>query len=342
MSKLSFLRYAVGANYGRFLGNLKKISVREHRSLPGLILNFGNCFLRYGCGLSDYLSYEFWNKTAEQRREYVTIKDTDAFYSEVCPIQYKDFFSRKDQFLVNFAPYIARSFFTPAKGDLPQMERFLQGKEEVMVKPVDGLGGHGVHKQRVAEIGDTAAFYRELAEGGLFLEELIVQHEEMAELCPSSVNTIRVMTVNAGGKAEILYAGLRVGAGADVDNFHAGGMGVHVNIGTGKLEGSAINKSGERFEEHPITGIHFDGRQLPMWDEVRRICLEASAVNPNIHVVGWDVAITPEGPTFVEGNRRPGFDLPQMTSGRGRKDIMRRTYELLREAEEKRGSGHGI
>lgn len=342
MSKLSFLRYAVGANYGRFLDNLKKVSVREHRSLFGLILNFGYCFLRYGCGLSDYLSYEFWSKTGEQRREYVTIKDTDTFYSEVCPIQYKDFFSRKDQFLVNFAPYITRAFFVPQVDNLARMEEFLRDRDEVMVKPVDGLGGHGVHKQKTAEISDMAAFHRELVEGEAFLEELIVQHPEMAELCPSSVNTIRVMTVNAGGKAEILYAGLRVGAGADVDNFHAGGMGVHVNIETGRLEGSAINKSGERFEEHPITGVHFDKRQLPMWDEVRRICLEASAVNPNIHVVGWDVAITPQGPTFVEGNRRPGFDLPQMTSGRGRKDIMRRTYELLREAEEKRGSGHGI
>ena len=42
-----------------------------------------------------------------------------------------------------------------------------------------------------------------------------------------------------------------------------------------------------------------------MWDEVRRMCLEASCVNTNIHVVGWDVAITPDGPTFVEGN--PGL-----------------------------------
>lgn len=334
MSKLSFLRYAIGANYGRFLGNLKKVAAREHRSLPGLVLDFGNCFLRYGCGLSDYLSYEYWNKTAAERREYVTIKDTDVFYARVSPVKYKDFFSRKDQFLVNFAPYIRRGFFVPQEGNLAELQEFLRDKETVMVKPVDGLGGHGVHKQKVAEITDMAAFHRELVEQDGFLEELIVQHPEMAEFAPNSVNTIRVMTANAGGKAVILYAGLRVGAGADVDNFHAGGMGVHVNMETGVLEGSAINKNGERFEDHPVTGVHFDGRRIPMWDQVLRICLEASAVNPNIHVVGWDVAITPEGPTFVEGNRRPGFDLPQMTSCRGRKDILRQTYAMLDQAGE--------
>ena len=45
---MSFLRYAVGAKYGRFLGNLKKVSQREGRSVPGLACNFLMCFARYG------------------------------------------------------------------------------------------------------------------------------------------------------------------------------------------------------------------------------------------------------------------------------------------------------
>ena len=36
---------------------------------------------------------------------------------------------------------------------------------------------------------------------------------------------------------------------------------------------------------------------------------------------------------FVEGNRRPGFDLPQMTSHRGRKDIMRAAEAFIAAAE---------
>lgn len=330
---MSFLRYAHGAAYGRFWNHLKETAAQEDRSAVGLGFDFLGCLARYGCGLSDYLNYELWKKTAAERREYVTIRDMDAFYERVSPSAYKTFFTVKPNFLVNFAPYIRREFFVPEADNLPGLAAFLDGRTEVMVKPVDGLGGQGVHKVKTAELGDLAAYHRRLLEERLFLEELIVQHPALSALCPSSVNTIRVMTAHAGDKAVLLYAGLRVGAGADVDNFHSGGMGVAVDLDTGVLQGDAINKDRQVFSCHPVTGVKFDGYAIPMWDEVKRICLEASAVNPHIHVVGWDVALTPDGPTFVEGNRRPGFDLPQMTSRRGRRDILRQVDELLKAEE---------
>lgn len=331
MNTLSFLRYAYGAAYGRFWNNLKAVAARENRSAAGLGLDFLGCFARYGCGLSDYLNYELWNKTASQRKEYVTIKDMDAFYERVSPSAYKTFFTIKPNFLVNFAPYINRAFFVPEPDNLPALEAYLRDKTEVMVKPVDGLGGQGVHKVKTAEIGDLAVYHRELLSGNLFLEDVILQHPDLVALCPASVNTIRVMTVQAGDRAELLFACLRVGAGADVDNFHAGGMAVEVDLDTGKLMGNAVNKSCQEFTRHPVTNVKFNHFIIPMWEEVKRVCLTASRVNPHIHVVGWDVAVTPEGPTFVEGNRRPGFDLPQMTGRRGRRDIIRRVDALLKE-----------
>lgn len=330
---MPFFEYAIGANYGRFWRRLKEAGARDGRNPLALAAIFGGCMVKYGCGLTDYVDYQFWNLTGDERREYVTIKDSDIFYEKVNPSQYKTFFTVKPNFLKNFAPYIKRDYFLPEEGGAEELDRFLQGKDQVMVKPVDGLGGHGVRKLTVAELGDRAAFLQELKDNRLFLEEIIPQHPDISALCPTSVNTIRVMTVAAGGRSDILYAGLRVGAGADVDNFHAGGMGVHVNVDTGALEGDAVNKQGDLFPDHPVTGVHFDGRVLPMWDEVRRICLEAALVNPHIHVVGWDVAVTPGGPVFVEGNRRPGFDLPQMTSHRGRKDIMREAEAFISAAE---------
>ena len=103
----------------------KSVGKREGRNPVLLGADFMTCFLRYGCGLSDYLNYELWDKTGEQRREYVTIRDTEEFYERVSPSRYKDFFSLKNNFLTNFAPYIRRGFFVPAQGNLEEMERFL-------------------------------------------------------------------------------------------------------------------------------------------------------------------------------------------------------------------------
>ena len=49
--------------------------------------------------------------------------------------------------------------------------------------------------------------------------------------------------------------------------------------------------------------------------------LEASLESDKILVVGWDVAISENGPVIIEGNRRPGFDIVQVLSG-GRADIV--------------------
>lgn len=145
----------------------------------------------------------------------------------------------------------------------------------------------------------------------------------MSALCEKSVNTIRIMTSSTSGVPKIFFAGLRVGNGTrDVDNFHSGGMGILVDEETGVLIGQGIDKDLNHFSCHPFTKVKFDGYQLPFWDEIKKMVLEASLIEPRIMVIGWDVAITPDGPVFVEANRRPGFDMPQVLYKRGRKDLI--------------------
>lgn len=54
-------------------------------------------------------------------------------------------------------------------------------------------------------------------------------------------------------------------------------------------------------------------------------------VGVKILVVGWDVAFSENGPVIIEGNRRPGFDLVQMTDGRGRMDMVRDLTERTKD-----------
>ena len=61
--------------------------------------------------------------------------------------------------------------------------------------------------------------------------------------------------------------------------------------------------------------------------------LDAALMSKHIHVVGWDVAVTEEGCVLIEGNRRPGFDLVQVLSKRGRKDIMRECLDEINKCE---------
>ena len=332
---MSFLRYGIGANYSRFYHNLKDIAKRENRSLPSLLAAFTSSFLQCSCGLSDFLNYRLWEKSRKERGEYVTIGSCDRLYAQVSPATYKTFFTVKPNFLRNFSQYIHRDFFDPQQGTPEELAAFLEANPVFMEKPVDGLAGRDVRRRGVEEVPPAPDYYNQLREKRLFVEGYLVQHPDMAALAPASVNTLRVMTVCYDGEPELLYACCRVGSGtADVDNFHAGGMGVALDLESGKLRGEGINKDGQCFAAHPVTGISFDGYQIPFWAEAKAACLEAAKVNPHIHVVGWDVAITPDGPAFIEGNRRPGFDLVQMIEGRGRMDLVRRVYARRDQAKE--------
>lgn len=335
---MSIVSYAMSGNLKRFNKKLKEISIKENISYPKLKFKFINTFRLIGCGYSDFLNYELYKKSKKEIMEYATIKHQDKFYEIVSPSKYKTFFTIKTNFLRNFKDYIDRDFFD--NGSLEELKEFLKKHEYFMSKPYDGLGGHGVEKLYSKDIKDIKEFYDKLKNEKLFLEEYVIQNKEISKIVDSSVNTIRIMTFGYNGKSKILFACMRFSDGtASVDNFHQGGMACLVDIKSGKLVGSAFNKNLEYFDKHPKSGIKFDGFQIPNWDKVKKSVLDAALINKNIHVVGWDVAVTENGATFIEGNRRPGFDLVQVLSKRGRIDIMR---DCLNEINKNEGTNYKI
>ena len=62
---------------------------------------------------------------------------------------------------------------------------------------------------------------------------------------------------------------------------------------------------------HPITGAPIEGRVLPHWPAVLELARRAHGLIGDRVVVGWDIAILPDGPCLVEGNGRPDVDILQ-------------------------------
>jgi glutathione synthase/RimK-type ligase-like ATP-grasp enzyme len=104
-------------------------------------------------------------------------------------------------------------------------------------------------------------------------------------------------------------------------------MATEIDLKTGKLVRPALDKDLNEFTHHPKTNVKIEGFQIPFFKEVKEMVKEAALESDKILVVGWDVAITDEGPLIIEGNRRPGFDVVQVASRRGRMDIIRDVLE---------------
>ena len=299
-----------------------------------MIFDTGYCVFRYGFCLSDYLNYKLYNKNKKERKKYVSTTTENKFYETVSPSAYKKRYTVKPNFLADFKEYTKRDFIVPKEGNYEEFLKFLDNHEVFMSKPYDGLGGADVKKEYVKDIKDKKEYFENAIQNRIFLEELVKQHPDMNKLCSKSVNTMRIMTFNDNGNPRIIWMGLRVGNGINsIDNFHAQGMVVNVDMETGKLVGNAFDKNLDEYTEHPLTHVKFDGFQIPYFEEAKQMVLKASLESDKILVVGWDVAISENGPVIIEGNRRPGLDIVQVLSG-GQIDMINDVLDCVKKNKE--------
>jgi hypothetical protein len=151
------------------------------------------------------------------------------------------------------------------------------------------------------------------------VQERVVQHEKMAALSSSSVNTIRLQTVmDKDGNVIPFGPGVRIGrTGNIVDNWAKGGIFVGIDSRTGKLMDTGILKPkyGTKVTEHPDTHISFNGYQIPYYKEAECMAVELHKLMYRSHSIGWDIAITEKGPVIIEGNDRWEITLIQAVHG---------------------------
>lgn len=147
------------------------------------------------------------------------------------------------------------------------------------------------------------------------VQKVIRQHPDMAKMNPSSVNTIRIMTIMLNGVPEVLSAVVRIGkAGSRVDNFHHGGMSCAINE-DGTLKNFACFVNGERRTQHE-NGFVFAEGKVPNF---QRVCNEAKKLHcclPMFGLISWDLCIDEIGdPVLIEYNIGGGITLHQTCNG---------------------------
>ena len=95
------------------------------------------------------------------------------------------------------------------------------------MKPIDGLGGDGVKKDKLSNYKNVEELYNTMKKNNTFIEEIIIQNKKRGKISPNSINTLRVMTSNVNGNVKIFCIMARIGNGINfADNFHQGGVGV--------------------------------------------------------------------------------------------------------------------
>lgn len=203
-------------------------------------------------------------------------------------------------------------------------------------KKLGGIQGDGAFPLRidagslyVRDVQISVSDLRDRLDDRYLLQQRIYQHEAMSALHPSSVNTVRLITFASGSTVELFAAALRVGThGKSVDNWAAGGLIVGIDPERGELRGEGFYKPGYggRAQRHPDSGIPFEKLKIPFFEEAVALVSRLHGYLPDIHSIGWDVAITPQGPTIIEGNDDWEGGIPMVLE----RDFRKRFLEMCR------------
>lgn len=189
-----------------------------------------------------------------------------------------------------------------------------------ILKPRDGKGGREITTLTLPSDGPDSAQVaaRLTGDSDFVLQERVENHPAVASLGVRATLTVRTLTAqDVSGSVVVLRAALRIPSDPDalVDNLHQRGMAAAVDLSTGRLRPAYRLYGTEPFATHPRTGAPIAGLQLPGWDEVRTTALRAHAAFSSHVFIGWDIAITPDGPRVLEGNAQPGLDALQRSEG---------------------------
>lgn len=330
------LRRIRSFSFGRMLVYVREVKKETRTPSLLIVLDMLLCIVLYNVGFFDYHIFGFVHiRRHRDRKTFFTMRDNWRLCRLVNAPKDAKIFQDKIRFCNTFSQFLGREYLDLRRIDDKALAEFLRRHPVVFLKAPGGFGGLEVERFDASghDLGNAAhvrALYNDWIGRGLFLvEEGLAQHEAMRAVYPDSINTIRIVTLtDEKGEPHPLYAFLRTGrGGACVDNTTSGGLSALI-CADGVIRRPALSdKTGEYFDAHPDTGHSFIGFRIPYYNEAVRLCKRAAQVRPDMRYVGWDVAITPNGPVLVEGNDLPAYDgqiyYQQEHPGRGLKPAIR-------------------
>lgn len=202
---------------------------------------------------------------------------------------------------------------------------FERYQRNLFFKPVTGRGGNGIYvfkKQggnytcqgKTVKSSDLSQL---IGNNTYIVQEAVVQSQEINNINPTTLNTLRVITHYSNDRVSICCTILRIGRGdKDVDNSAQGGLSINVDVITGKFADYAVTEHNmEEFYIHPETGYEFRGNGISGWEEIKAGIVNVASKFSELVYVGWDFALASEGLEVIEMNLGFGLDHLQISSG---------------------------
>ena len=284
---------------------------------------------------NEYYNYEFERQSQEFKDNFLGVTEQGVYLELLNPFKY--YILARNKYLAHLLLENAGitvpelyCFYNPENGDsagpnisydVDSTLRILRKKEvnECVVKATEGSHGDSVFAVINITYTDSDALLETsdgkqqkisdiLQQAPLLFEEKIKQSEQLSEFNASSINTVRFMTVlMPSGEAKVIATFIKIGReGAFVDNAGGGGnVDAGVNPETGELYGAMMFNGFRKttsIDCHPDSGVQLNGTIIKNWNHICKEICHFQQRLPFLKAIGWDIAITENGPVVIEIN----------------------------------------
>jgi len=263
---------------------------------------------KYNISLLEYFQFKFYKKTHLEKLKWAGTGFMYEYQLKMNPPKVRNILDDKWLFYQSYKNYFTHKIYSleEIKANNSIIDNLLSGSHEKLVfKGSHGKCGSEVKVVNTSELNPKTFIDFMIDNNFDIIEEFIYQHHKLNELSPSAVNTVRIFTqLDHKGMVHLLGCRLRISVNSPIDNLAAGNLAAPIDDISGEITGPAIYSdiTKEEVYFHPITKVEILGFQVPFWSEIISLVKSAALQHPQNKSIGWDVAITKDGPSLIEGN----------------------------------------
>jgi hypothetical protein len=281
--------------------------INSEKSTLFLYIDIIHSSLKYNISILDYFYFRFYNKNNQERDEWAGTGYMYEYQLFMNPKGAREVLENKILFLNNFRSFVKRDFadISQFKTNSDHIIKLLGNQSgKLVLKGSHGQIGSEVEVVKCEDYTIKELLHTMTEKGYDLIEEYVIQHPALMELSSSGLNTVRIFTQLTGNDVDILGARLRVSVNSPVDNMAAGNMAAPIDKETGIVNGPGVYSDITKTDSytHPVTGKQIVNFQIPFWHELIEMVKHATVFSPQNKSIGWDIAITADGPELIEGN----------------------------------------
>lgn len=316
----------------KFTNFLKQASAETQKPAWQLIADSVASVYKYNTGLMDYFLFGFYKKTDEERKKWVGTGYKYEFDLKTNPRNTRKILENKIAFYNTYQPFIRHQWCT-LEDIWNQTEKamaiFNHPTGKIVIKNSGGQCGKEVEIFNTRDYDIHSLYVYMRTKGYDLAEEFIQQHPDIDRLSPAGLNTVRMFTMlNDQGLPDLIGARMRISVNSHTDNLAAGNLACPVDMNTGMINGPGVfsDISKKPVTHHPVTFQKLSGFRIPYWEEVVQLTKSLATFHPENRGIGWDIAITGEGPDCIEGNHNWCKILWQLPVNQGLKHVLDKYY----------------